>query len=428
MKVLLTGANGFIGKYVLAGLLEAGHRVVPAVRHPAETDRLLPTPESIKVDFNRDTGPQDWVPRLGGIDAVINCAGILQARPHQSIEAIHAATPRALFEACAKAGVKRVIQISAISAEPAAGTAYATTKRAADDFLATTDLDWVILRPSLVYAQGAYGGTALLRATAALPFILPVIGKGEQRFQPIHVADLVATILAILERPALRRIVIDPVGPETLTMRRILVDLRRWLGFPPASVVEIRPVLIGAAARTGDILGGTLNSTALRQLEFGNVGNLERFVETIGLRPRRWGDALHAHPAQAQDRWHARLYFLRPLLRLTLAIMWVVSGLVGLLQPASINLSILAGIGISGTGATALVWTSCLIDMGIGVALILRLRPGLMALAQLVIVVGYTLGLSYAGPALWLDPFGPLVKNLPIMIAILILAGLECER
>ena len=72
MNILLTGANGFIGRYLLAGLQAAGHHVVPAVRYPAETDRLLPAARSIKVDFNRDIRPSDWSPRLTGIDAVIN--------------------------------------------------------------------------------------------------------------------------------------------------------------------------------------------------------------------------------------------------------------------------------------------------------------------------------------------------------------------
>jgi uncharacterized protein YbjT (DUF2867 family) len=428
MNILLTGANGFIGRYLLAGLQAAGHHVVPAVRYPAETDRLLPAARSIKVDFNRDIRPSDWSPRLIGIDAVINCAGILQGRPGQSIEAIHATAPKALFTACRQAGVKRVIQISAISAEHSAGTAYASTKREADNFLAASDLDWVILRPSLVYAEGAYGGTALFRALAALPFLIPVIGRGDQAFQPIHIDDLTATILAILERPAIRRVAVDPVGPETLTMRRILLDLRRWLGFSRVPVVEVPLALVRAAARAGDILGGTVNTTALRQLEFGNVGSLERFLDATGIQPRRWHDALLARPSQSQDRWHARIYFLRPLLRLALAALWIVSGLVGLLQPASAISSILASFGLVGAGGSAILWASCLLDVFIGIALIIRLRPGPLAVVQLAVILGYTIGLTYARPALWFDPFGPLLKNLPIMIAIPLLAALERER
>src|SRR6185369_8940066 len=114
-----------IGRYLLSALILAGHEVVPAVRRPQETDRLLPRPASIRIDFNRVTGPVDWAPHLTGIDAVINCAGILQGRHGQSIDAIHALAPIALFQACETAGIRRVIQISAFSAEPGAGTRYA---------------------------------------------------------------------------------------------------------------------------------------------------------------------------------------------------------------------------------------------------------------------------------------------------------------
>jgi len=428
MNVLLTGANGFIGRYLLAALIGAGHRVVPAVRRPRETDRLLGRPASVAVDFNRDTTPELWLPRLAGIDAVINCAGILQGRPGQSVAAIHAEGPKALFAACGAAGVRRVIQISAISAEPAAGTAYAATKRQADDYLATTDLDWIILRPSLVYAEGAFGGTALFRALAVLPFLVPVIGRGDQPFQPIHVDDLAAAIIRILDRPTIRRVVIDPVGPDTLTMRQMLVDLRRWLGSPPAPIVEIPLPLVRFVARLGDLLGGPVNGTALRQLEFGNAGPPGPFAETVGITPRRWADALLARPAQPQDRWHARLYFLRPLLRWALAILWPASGVVGLVQPTATVTAILAGLGIAGSASLVVLWTACVIDMLVGAALMLRWRPPLLAVVQIAIVLLYTAGLTWARPALWADPFGPLLKNLPILVAIAILAALERER
>jgi uncharacterized protein YbjT (DUF2867 family) len=104
-----------------------------------------------------------WTPRLQGVDAVINCAGILQGGRGQSIEAVHHLGPRALFDACVGSGVRRVIQISAISADEAAGTAYASSKKSAEDALRSLDLEWVILRPSLVYARGSYGGTCSVR-------------------------------------------------------------------------------------------------------------------------------------------------------------------------------------------------------------------------------------------------------------------------
>lgn len=428
MNLLLTGANGFIGRYLLAALMAAGHRVRPAVRRPSETDRLLQTPTSIAVDFNRDTRPEDWLPRISGIDAVINCAGILQARPGQSMEAIHATAPKALFIACQKAGIQRVIQISAISAEIEAGTTYADTKRDADEFLASTHLDWVILRPSLVYASGAFGGTALFRALAAFPFVIPVVADGAQLFQPIHVDDLTATVVRILDRPTIRRVTIDPVGPEPITLRQILIDLRGWLGLPPARIFEIPLPLVWAFARIGDWAGGPINTTALRQLAFGNVGNVKKFSEATGIQPRRWLDALLTKPSQIQDRWHARLYFVRPLLRWALSAMWIVSGIVGAARPIAESARVLQSIGLPGYTPPIIVWGSCLLDVMIGTALILRWRPIALAVAQTIIIFAYTIGLTLAEPSLWLDPFGPLLKNIPVLVAVMALAAIENDR
>jgi len=421
MRILLTGANGFIGRYVLSKLVGAGYEVIPAVRNPAQTDAILGKPLSLAVNFNRDVTPEVWTPRLAGIDAVINCAGILQGSRGQSIDAIHNAAPKALFAACERSGVRRVIQISAISV--GADTDYARSKLAADAALATSGLDWIILRPSLVYASGAYGGTALFRALAALPFFIPVIGKGDQLFQPIHVDDLASIILAILSTPELRARVIAPVGPDRITLKDLLLDLRRWLGLRAVPLLSIPPAFVALVARIGDIVGGTINSTALRQLEYGNAGSFEDGVAATGIRPRAWRDGLLAMPAQPQDRWHARLYFLRPALRWAVGATWIASGILGLLQRAE-----LAGR-YSAFGVTfdmRAVWLSCLVDLVLGFAVLAR-KPW-ATVAQIVIVALYTVALSMAQPALWLDPFGPLLKNIPFVVAILVLAAIEADR
>ena len=425
MRILLTGANGFIGKYLLAHLRGAGHQVVPAVRNPQESPAATDeTP--LAVDFNHDISPDDWLPRLKGIDAVINCAGVLQESRGQSINAIHSLAPRALFSACQQAGVRRVVQISAISAEAAAGTAYAATKLQADEFLKTCDLDWVIVRPSLIYAAGAFGGTAMLRALAALPCVLPLAGKGDQVFQPIHISDVARCISRILADSTLRKIVIDPVGPHTMTLRDLLLSLRAWLGYRRVPVIEVPLPVIRALARMGDVFGGTLNTTALRQLEFGNCGDVVAFTHVTGIRPLQWADALQAEPSQWQDRWHARLFFLRPALRCVLALLWLASGLIGVLQP--VLHSTVATMGLPVQWGSLLALLACVADIAIGVALLWRWKPQIMAAVQLGMIGAYTLFLSFALPGLWLDPFGPLLKNLPLMAAVLVLAALEQDR
>ena len=135
MRVLVTGANGFIGRHITAALLDAGHDVVAAVRDVDGIRRVFPETSAVAVDMNRDLSADDWAPRLEDVDGVVNCAGVLQGSRRQSIEAIHYRGPKAMFDACAARGVRRMIQISAISAEDAADTAYARTKKQADDHL-----------------------------------------------------------------------------------------------------------------------------------------------------------------------------------------------------------------------------------------------------------------------------------------------------
>jgi uncharacterized protein YbjT (DUF2867 family) len=429
MRILMTGANGFIGRHLTAALIGAGHDVVAAVRAPAGLRRAFPGVAAIAADLNADTEPEAWLPRLGGVDAVINCAGILQGTRGQSIEAVHYLGPKALFDACAACGVRRVIQISAISAEAAAGTAYARTKRRADDYLRGLDLDWVVLRPSLVYGSGAYGGTSLLRALAALPVAIPLIGRGDQVFQPIHMDDLCAAVVRIIETPELKHLTLDPVGPDELSLKEILLRLRAWLGLPPAPTLAIPRPLIKALARLGDWIGkGPINTTALDQLEYGNAAPARPFVEALGIAPRSMAAALAARPSQLQDRWHARLYFVRPLLRWALGLFWLLSGAIGLLAPAGTIAARLAALGITGAAAPWAVASACLLDMAIGIGLLLRTRPGLMAAIQVIVILGYTLVLGLAEPALWAEPLGPLVKNLPILMAAVVLAALEVDR
>lgn len=429
MRILVTGANGFIGRHITAALLGAGHDVVAAVRAVAEVRRIFPEVTAIAADMNADTGPEAWVPRLAGVDAVVNCAGILQGSRGQSIEAVHYLGPKALFDACARCGLRRVIQISAISADDAAGTAYARTKKQADDYLRSLDLDWIVLRPSLVYGEGSHGGTSLLRAMAALPFAIPLVGRGDQVFQPIHMDDLTAAVVRCLEAPDLGRVTLAPVGPDTLTAKEILLQLRSWLGLAPVPTLSVPMPLIRALARLGDwIGGGPLNTTALRQLEYGNAAPARPFIEALGIEPRSMAAALAARPSQVQDRWHARLYFVRRLLRWTLGVFWLLSGLIGLLAPAGAMLAHGAALGLSGAAVAWAVGAGSLVDVAIGIGLLLRYRPGLMAAVQVLVVLGYTLALSVAEPALWADPLGPLLKNLPVLAAALALAGLEAER
>src|SRR5581483_8891065 len=159
-NVLVLGATGFIGRRIVAALLDAGYAPVGGVRRPRLFERMFPGCQAVACDLAHDIDPAHWLPRLAGIQAVVNCAGVLTDRHSR---AVHVDAPKALHAACEQAGLRRIIHISAISASEDAGTAYAGEKRAAEIDLQRRDLDWVVLRPSLVFAEGSHGGTSALR-------------------------------------------------------------------------------------------------------------------------------------------------------------------------------------------------------------------------------------------------------------------------
>jgi uncharacterized protein YbjT (DUF2867 family) len=430
MRVLVTGANGFIGGHVVAALLAAGHEPVGCVRDPEAWRRRWPGRAALPCDFNRDTAPENWRPRLEGIDAVVNAAGILSERGGQSHAKVHVEAPAALFEACRRAGVRRVIHISALGADEAAGTGYARSKRVAEAALAATDLDWVILRPSLVYGGAAYGGTALMRGFAALPFAVPLVGDGSQRFSPLHMDDLTRAICRFLEPGAPARLRLDAAGPEARTLREILAGMRSWLGLAPARFVRVPVGLAALACRFGDALGwATVNGTALRMLRYGNVADGRAFREAAGFAPRGFAAGLARQPATTQDRWHARLVPVRPALRWLLALVWLVSGGVGLL-PASIDYGagLLERAGVPRAAGAGVLYAACLLDLALGAALLLRWRVKLAGAVALALALGYPFVLTVLAPATWADPLGALIKNLAIAGGTLAMLAIEDDR
>ncbi len=431
MRILLTGANGFIGSHLLAGLQARGHQVVAAVRDPEALRGRFPKTAAIACDFNRDVRPEAWLPRLAGIDAVVNCAGVLHGGRGQVMSRIHADAPIALFDACVAAGVRKVIQISAVSALPGVTTAYAQTKRRADEHLQAAPLSGTVLRPSLIYGPTSYGGMTTLRSLAAAPLVVPLVGDGWASFRPMHVDDLVETVHLVLHTDRHAGQVLEPVGPERLSMRDIIAKIRRWLGLKPARFVMVPVPVLKITARIADMVGGgPMGSASLAQLLAGNAGSQPdgHFAAAIGFQPRAMDEALARQPAGTQDLWHARLALMRPAVRTVLALLWLLSGILGWFAPQDAWRDLSATLTRLDIPAVLLANAFCALDVVIGVLILLRWRPALLAAFQAIVVAGYTVVLSVLVPDLWLHPFGPLLKNLPILALIAVWAVLERER
>jgi uncharacterized protein YbjT (DUF2867 family) len=430
MRVLVVGAYGFIGAHIAAALTAANHDVVCAVRG-TRADSRFPGLKAVACDMARDTDISDWLPRLEHIDAVVNCAGILRENRDNTFLAVHEQAPSALFRACLERGIRRVIQISALG-DPADGE-FIASKHRGDAALSDLALDWVILRPSLVYsAYGSYGGTSLLRGMAALPRVLPLPGKGEQPLQPLSASDVGLAVVAALAAPACTRQIIDLVGPDIVSLRDYLLTWRRWLGFAKPRLWFVPSFLVRLTTAIGERLrNGPLGQTISRMLERGNVGSpdaLERMRNALGVVPQPLARVLDESPSHVQDRWHARLYFLLPLLRASMALLWICSGIVGWWLPEANILSAAPGHAITPGGSLALARITATVDLLLGVLCLLRWRASLVLSLMLIMLMGYTAGIGVLWPMHWLDPFGGLLKNLPLFFVLAILIATEERR
>lgn len=420
MRVLVVGAGGFLGARITATLRGRGHDVVPCGRDAAALDRRFPGTIPIAADLARDARGA-WLPRLQGVDAVVNAAGALGG----DLEALHGSGPSSLFEACALAGIAHVVQVSALGAVDGQ-TLFLRTKRVADErLLALRDEGgregWCVVRPSLVIGRGGYS-TGLFSALAAMP--LPVrLGSGNWQVQPIHVSDFARAVADLLEAPSVPP-VLDLVGPEAMGTDTLTATMRAWLGLPRRRPVGLPAGLLRLGARVGGKLPGSpLTPETLAMLERGNTADPRPATAILGWAPRPLAEALAGEPSVPADFVHARTFAIRPLLRLSLATVWIGTAIVTIfVTPRAVSDALVAGLGLHGAVGFAAIYGGAALDLAIGWAVLAMPRwTAAVCLAQLSVTLGFTALASLALPGAWADPFGPLLKNAAIVGATLAL-------
>ena len=176
----MLGAAGFIGAAIVSALEGAGHQVRRVVRgapkvHLQAADADVCT---MRLDQPASADADSWIPLLNGVDGVVNAAGVLQPIVEAHAWAVHRDAPDALYRACERIGVRRVIHVSAAGIDDSE-TLYARSKRAGEAALVARDLDWTVVRPVVVVGDGSYGGTSLLRALSAFPYAIPLVGRSD---------------------------------------------------------------------------------------------------------------------------------------------------------------------------------------------------------------------------------------------------------
>jgi uncharacterized protein YbjT (DUF2867 family) len=233
MRVAVTGAFGYSGRYMARRLFGAGHKVLTLTNSPRRTNPFGEAIEVAGYDFDR---PDRLIDTLRGADALVNTYWVrFNHRLFNHDEAV--TRSRVLFEAAREAGVRRVIHISITKPDSRSDLSYFRGKAEVEFALQSSGLSHVILRPALLFGREDILINNIAWALRRFP-VFGVFGRGDYRLQPIHVDDLAAAVVDRL--PGDRNEVIDAIGPETFSYRGLVetiaraLGLRRWfLPVPP---------------------------------------------------------------------------------------------------------------------------------------------------------------------------------------------------
>lgn len=253
--VTIFGGSGFLGAQAVRAFAKRGWRIRVAVPHPnrvldAKTQGHVGQIQPVLCDVR---SPDDVAAALKGAAAAVNLVGVLYETPGRNFETMHVDAARNVAEACARAGVQRLVHVSAIGADANAASDYARTKGRGEEAVRNAFPGATIVRPSILFGQGD-GFLNRFAQLAGMAPALPLIGGGETRFQPAFVGDVAEALVRAVDAP---NRTFELGGPEVMTFKQvlelILTEIRKTRLLLPLPFFAARP--IGALAQLTAIVG-----------------------------------------------------------------------------------------------------------------------------------------------------------------------------
>jgi uncharacterized protein YbjT (DUF2867 family) len=278
--VLVTGANGFLGRHVVRALQAQGKQVRGLVRSLDDAGGL----EGVELVEGDVTRPETLGPAVAGADAVIHLVAILQGRPEEFDRVIGDGT-RNLVEAAREAGVRRFVYVSALGTndETRETVPYYRGKWNAEQAVLSSGVEHVILRPSFVFAPDG-GAFARFAQLARLAPVTPIVGSGRQRIQPIWIDDFTAFVTRAVDEPGAANRTFDLGGPDQVDWNEFWPRLKQALGVRRPSLHVPMALMRAQAPLLERLPKPPVTRNELMMLEAGdNTGDVQPALETFGL-------------------------------------------------------------------------------------------------------------------------------------------------
>lgn len=292
--ILVTGANGFVGRHLVQRLAGGGFAVRAMVRDRA---RLL-APPSVEVVEGDVTRPQSLTAVVEGVDIVIHSVAITgeQKEPYRgAYDRVNRVGTENLAAAARAAGVKRLISLSGLGNHPDKAGTYMATRWGMDEAVRNSGIPYFLVQPSVQFGDGSVFVSALVNLARQSP-VMPLIGGGSLRFQPIWVEDVVTCIIQGITEDRLLGRAIEIGGSEFVTFREVIEVIVAALGKKRTMVTLPVPVARLQARLLGAIMSHPpLTSAALELFGFDNVTALDAVDKEFGFHPRGFREHIAAH-------------------------------------------------------------------------------------------------------------------------------------
>jgi NADH dehydrogenase len=288
-KILVIGGAGFVGRHIVARLVDRGLRVTVPTRHRARAGHLilLPTVEVVESDVSSD----DALDRLlRDHDAVINLVGILQGSrgtPYgREFARAHVELPKRIVAGCTRQGIGRYLHMSALGADPKGPSMYQRSKGDGEAAVRASSLDWTIFQPSVIFGPE----DRFLNTFASLAKVFPVlpIGGADVRFQPVWIGDVAQAFVNALDNRATYRKSYELVGPRVYTLRE-LVQFAAAASGRPRPVLALPGGIAQVQARMMELAPGEplMSRDNLDSMKVDNVASRQPYVPApeLGITP-----------------------------------------------------------------------------------------------------------------------------------------------